>query len=151
TASPIGPTEEAPWTALVASVREHLDDDPCYVTFSGGCDSSLVLAAATDACRNTGHSDPVPITYRYPGESADEPFQRPMLDWLGLEDWIHLDLTDSALLAPETTLELQRTGVVWPPSLHTRAAALRTVGPGLLLSGDGGDEVLGSRRVTAAA
>ena len=55
-----------PREALDDAIRPALVDGPCYVTFSGGRDSSAVLAAATALARREGHALPVPVTRVYP-------------------------------------------------------------------------------------
>ena len=124
------------------------------MAFSGGCDSSLILAAATSACRKLGRPDPVPVTYRYanaPG--ADErDFQELAIRYLHLREWLVIDLDDDGdILSAAATAALQKFGLVWPPGVLGHASALRQLDEGTLLSGEGGDELFGSRRVSAIA
>jgi hypothetical protein len=62
---------------LIDLILQRISDDPVYVQFSGGCDSSLVLAAAVVACRRGGHDRPIPVTFRYPllPETDENDFQ----------------------------------------------------------------------------
>jgi asparagine synthase (glutamine-hydrolysing) len=55
-------TTTDPRQALEQVVRNALQRPPCGVAFSGGRDSSLVLAVATHVARRDGLPDPLPIT-----------------------------------------------------------------------------------------
>jgi asparagine synthase (glutamine-hydrolysing) len=92
------------------------------------------------------------VTYRFTAPETDESeFQEFVVRHLGLREWITLDLgEDGDLLSPTTCSELLAGGPMWPPAPLTRAHALRALGGGLWLSGEGGDEVLGPRRVSYA-
>ena len=72
--------------ALDAVVTDAVANGPCYVLFSGGRDSSLVLALATRAARQLGVADPIPVTAVYPDdERADESeWQDLVLEHLGV-------------------------------------------------------------------
>lgn len=150
--TPVEENGRHPADALTAAISKLLDSSSCYVAFSGGCDSSLVLCAATTACRAVGHNDPIPVTYRYSAPETDESgYQEAVVRHLGLNDWIKLDLgIDADLLSPSTCDELLTGGAMWPPAPLTRAKALRGLGGGLWLSGEGGDAVFGPRRVSYA-
>src|SRR5262245_66597824 len=53
-----------PLAALEKAVLPALRRPPCLVSFSGGRDSSAVLAAATRAAGREGLPPPIPITLR---------------------------------------------------------------------------------------
>ena len=53
-----------PLAALEEAILPALRRPPCLVSFSGGRDSSCVLAAATRAARREGLQPPVPVTLR---------------------------------------------------------------------------------------
>ena len=61
----------SPRAALEAVVLRALLRPPCLVSFSGGRDSSLVLAIASDVARRHGLPLPVPATNRFPGRAPD--------------------------------------------------------------------------------
>src|SRR3954453_21831281 len=62
-----------PREALEEVVGEALARPPCLVGFSGGRDSSAILALATYVARREGLPLPVPATYVFPGiRKADE-------------------------------------------------------------------------------
>ncbi|MCU1459180.1 MAG: hypothetical protein JWL73_3272 [Actinomycetia bacterium] len=131
------------------SIEGVIQGSTVFVEFSGGCDSSLVLATATDVCRRLGAPDPVPLTYRFSGAdgSDEQEYQELVVRSLGLRDWEIVDFgSDGDCLGPGAQASLHTTGLVWPATLHFRAGVYAGLGPGLLLTGEGGDEVLGLRR-----
>lgn len=150
--TPMPPEVFTPRRALDDVLRPALESSPCFVTFSGGRDSSAVLAAATDLARREGHPDPVPVTRVYPEipETDEAAWQRLVVDHLRLTDWVRLDFRsgESDLLGDAAKAGLRRRGLLWPPALHAHDIAFRKVGPGSLLTGEGGDAVLGMQRVT---
>ena len=108
-----------------------------------------MLSAATRVCRRIGVADPVPVTYRYPGvDPTDErAYQELVIRWLGIQDWEIVEFgADADCLAPLATESLSVTGLVWPVTVHFRATVYARLGAGVLLTGEGGDEVLGLRR-----
>ena len=66
------------------------------VSFSGGCDSSLVLAAAVDSARRHGLPAPVPLTVRVRGDVASDEreWQELVVRHLGLSEWIRLEVSE---------------------------------------------------------
>jgi hypothetical protein len=85
----IYPTDLDPLEALIAATGEVVTAGPAYVSFSGGRDSSAVLAAATVAARRQGVPDPIPITQRFAGVASTEEasWQEMVVDHLGLTRW----------------------------------------------------------------
>ena len=120
------------------------------MAFSGGRDSSAVLAVATDVARRHGLSDPIPVTELYPGvpESDESEWQQLVVSHLQLRDWLRIEFpVGNDLLGAQAQKSLRRRGMIWPPALHVKAAVLSQLGDsGSLLTGEGGDEVLGRRR-----
>jgi asparagine synthase (glutamine-hydrolysing) len=145
----------APRAALAAALRPALQAGPCYVTFSGGRDSSAVLAAATALARAEGLEPPVPVTRVYPDIPATDEsnWQRRVIDHLGLKDWIRLEYRDGEtdLLGEAAQEGVRADGLLWPPAVHTHRAMFSRLGGGSLLTGEGGDAVIGPRRGTALA
>ncbi len=145
--------QQSPRDALDDAMRPALLRPPCHVTFSGGRDSSAVLAAATALARREGHPLPVPVTRIYPGiaETDESQWQTMVMEHLGLHEWIRLDLTgdDTDLLGEAARTALRRRGVVWPPALQTHGAMFQHLDGGSVMTGEGGDAVLGLRRGTA--
>jgi asparagine synthetase B (glutamine-hydrolysing) len=138
------------WETLVRAIVREVDHSPVYVQFSGGCDSSLVLAAAVEACRRTDHTPPIPVTLRYPNlpETDESDYQDLVVGHLGLTEWrIHQEPDGFDLLAPAAIEGLRRFGLVWPAPPLAMLHFYRSHEPGLWLNGEGGDESLGPRRI----
>lgn len=133
------------WAALCAEIEAAVDDRPVYVEFSGGCDSSVVLAAAAAVCRRVGHADPVPVTFRFPEypETDESTFQNGVVEALGLTTWQLFQSPDMELLGAPALAAQESLGLAWPPQVFTRAAIWGQLEPGVLLTGEGGDEVFG--------
>ena len=118
---------------------------PCLVAFSGGRDSSALLALATHVARREGLADPIPLTYRFEEhERSDETqWQELVFRHLGLKDWefVHwgAPLWDS--LGEVARRTLLRHGLYWPPNIHTLVMLLEPARGGCLITGKGGDEV----------
>lgn len=139
-----------PRAALESVILPALTRPPCFVAFSGGRDSSAILAVATDLARRHGLPDPVPFTELYPGipESDESEWQELVMSHLRLHEWVRLEFkAGNDLLGAEAQESLRRRGLIWPVALHVKPAVLRQLGSsGTFLTGEGGDEVLGRRR-----
>lgn len=145
-------THQSPREALDDAMLPALVDGPCHITFSGGRDSSAVLAAATALARREGLALPIPVTRSYPAfpESDEEQWQRLVVDHLQLPDWVRIEFTnETELLASAARTSLVQDGVVWPPAIHTHTAVYERLDGGSLMTGEGGDAVLGPRRGSA--
>lgn len=139
--------------ALESAVLPGLLRPPCLIAFSGGRDSSAVLATAVNLARRVGLQDPVPLTRRYPNEpTTDESsWQEMVVRHLHLEDWVRIDTDAGDLLGPAATASLVRRGVLWPPLLHLWEPLIERAAGGSLMSGEGGDEVFGPHPSRLAA
>ena len=127
-------------------MREALRRPPCGVAFSGGRDSSAVLAVATHVARREGLPEPLPITRVFPGVPAAEEteWQETVVRHLGLDEWQRVRIDDELdLVGPLATTRLLEHGVVWPPTTHVDIPLLELLEGGSLLDGEGGDDVLG--------
>jgi hypothetical protein len=136
--------QSAPDRALEAAVRPALRNGPCFVSFSGGRDSSAVLAVATSVARREGLREPVPITIR----AADEPrshesnWQERVVGELGVADWIRIEVGDELdAVGPYARRVLERHGLLWPFNAHFHLPMLDHAAGGTLLTGIGGDEL----------
>jgi asparagine synthase (glutamine-hydrolysing) len=145
--SPAPSQRDGPRRTLERIVRSALVRPPCGVAFSGGRDSSLVLAIAVHVARREGLPDPVPITNVFPDvpETDESAWQETVVRHLGLDDWERVILRDELdLLGQIATRRLVEHGLVWPPTIHADVPALERLRGGCLIDGEGGDEVLGT-------
>jgi len=134
-----------PLTALERASLPALQRPPCIVSFSGGLDSSLVLAAAVQAARRAGLADPIPVTCRFAGapDTEESRWQEVVVRHLDLDDWVRLeDARDLDVVGPIATGVLLRHGLLWPPNAHFHVPILAHARGGALLSGYGGDHLL---------
>ncbi len=116
------------------------------VSFSGGRDSSLVLAVACHVARREGLPLPVAVTMRHPSaDSQEDHWQEQVVRHLGVKDWIRVELGSSLdALGPVSTDWLRRGGVRMPPNAYMHRPVIEALGEGTVLTGVGGDEVLGT-------
>lgn len=133
-----------PLHALEAAVLPAVRSAPCLVSFSGGRDSSAVLAVAARVARREGLPDPVPATIRVASaRAADESaWQELVVADLGLSDWLRLDFVDDLdVVGPVARRVLRRHGLLWPFNAHFHVPMLEAARGGALLTGIGGDEL----------
>lgn len=153
--TPLPPSSLTPRQALDNAIRPALENGPCFVTFSGGRDSSGVLAAAVALARRERLPLPIPVTRVYPDlpDTDESTWQRLVVDHLGLRDWVRLEFRsgESDFLGDAARASLRRHGVLYPAPLHSHGVMFKSLQPGSLLTGEGGDAVLGTRRGTALA
>jgi Asparagine synthase len=144
----------SPREALEAAVQRALRRPPCAVSFSGGVDSSIVLALAAHVARREGLPLPIPVTNRFPAvEEADEnEWQERVISHLNIEDWVRLEWDDELdIVGPVATEILRRHGILAPFNSHFHYPLLERVAGGSLLSGFGGDELFESVSRAGAA
>jgi hypothetical protein len=136
-----------PREVIEAILLEAVQRQPCIVGFSGGRDSSALLAVGTLVARREGLPDPVPATRRYPGfaETDEDQWQEQVIRHLGLQEWERIDLDDGQLdlVGPVAAQRLLAYGVLWPALLHQDAPLLDLARGGVLIDGEGGDQILG--------
>ncbi|HXR31561.1 MAG TPA: asparagine synthase-related protein [Solirubrobacterales bacterium] len=117
---------------------------PCVVAFSGGRDSSAILAEATRIARANGLEDPIPHTLRFGGapRTDEVEWQEAVVGHLGLASWSRRDVGEELdSLGPLAQGVLLRHGVHWPPNVHTLQLMLEPAIGGSLVTGNGGDEL----------
>lgn len=145
-ADPLPPSPGDPRAAFEASVVLGLLRPPCLVSFSGGRDSSCVLAAAMHIARRDGLDLPVPTTYRFARvpESEETDWQEKVIAHLKVDDWERIAVSaELDSVGPFAQEALLRHGVLWPFNAHFHLPVLQRAKGGTLLTGIGGDELLG--------
>src|SRR4051812_22191859 len=132
--------------ALENAVLPALSRPPCLVSFSGGRDSSAVLAVAVDVARRHGLQDPVPAIMRFPAapETNETSWQQLVLSHLRLDPEIVELGHELDALGPGATGVLRRHGVRWPGNAYMHLPLLELARGGSLLTGVGGDELFGT-------
>lgn len=148
---PVGPlpvTDLDPLAALEAEAVRLLTlaKGRCVVGFSGGRDSSALLAVLLRVARRDGFDDPVAVTARWPGaaDTDETAWQEHVAGELGVRAWeIVAPGTDVELLGELATGLLRRHGLLWPPPLAGLVPMAEVAAGGVLVTGEGGDNVLG--------
>ncbi len=147
------PSTEVPAGGPVAALEDAmlpaLQRGPCVVSFSGGRDSSAILALATRLARREGLAVPVPVTLRFPeAPAADESaWQEQVVRHLGLIEWERVEVTDELdLVGPVAGVVLRRHGLLWPPNTHFHQPILDRARGGAVLTGIDGDGLFASWR-----
>lgn len=137
-----------PRTAIEEAVRRALARPPCLVSFSGGRDSSAVLAVAAAVARREGLPLPVPATYRFTGApgTVEAEWQEQVVRHVALPDWDRVPISaELDSIGPVAQAVLRGHGLLWPFNAHFHAPLLQRAAGGSLLTGVGGDEVLGGQ------
>jgi asparagine synthase (glutamine-hydrolysing) len=148
------PSVRDPGTALRAALRPALDRSPCLIAFSGGRDSSVLLALAADTAAREGLPPPVALTLRYPGDPAatESDWQELVIGHLrerGLPvDWERRDISDELdLVGPlAAPVLLGHRAPVFPAAIAPTVLLTSLAAGGALVTGNFGDEVLGGHR-----
>jgi hypothetical protein len=145
--------KSTPRSAIEEVIRKALNRPPCLVSFSGGRDSSALLALAMDVATREGLPAPVPVTARFQAAETEEAeWQELVLGHLDTSDWIRVDLADELdLLGPAGSEFLGRHGLRYPQNTHFQDPLFRHALGGSLLSGAGGDELFEPHRWGRAA
>jgi hypothetical protein len=137
-----------PWAALEKATLPALSQPPAVVAFSGGRDSSLILAAAVSAARRHGLPEPVPVTLQFaPPATNERTWQELVVRFLKIGDWEILDLEDDLdLLGDIAQQRLQRHGLTYPTNAHSLVPIIKRATNGTLMTGIGGDDLFASWR-----
>jgi hypothetical protein len=140
------PPGTTPRAAFERAILPALRRAPCLVSFSGGRDSSAVLAAATFLARREGLPLPVPATHRFPRAegTVETEWQEQVVAHLGLEDWLRIEARGELdCVGPVATGVLRRHGVLWPCNAYFHVPIFEAAAGGSVLTGVGGDQVFG--------
>lgn len=144
----------APVEALERAILPALLRPPCLVSFSGGRDSSTILAVAVQLARREGLELPVPATNRFPNaEGSDESeWQERVIVHLGLTNWQRFDFTNELdTVGPIAMRALRKHGLLAPFNAHFHLPLFEEAFGGSVITGIGGDEALGVQRWARAA
>jgi asparagine synthase (glutamine-hydrolysing) len=126
--------------ALFSVMEPALASGRCLVAFSGGRESSWILAVATAGAREHGYPDPVPVTFRFAGGATTHAtvLQEQVVSHLGLEDWEHVEIGDEfEMLGSYARRALAEAGVLFPANLFVFLPLLARARGGWLLAGGG--------------
>lgn len=124
--------------------------DPCFVMFSGGRDSSAMLAIGVHVARREGLPEPVPVIarHRHVPESDETAWQEMVLEHLGISNPIVRELDgEQQVLGDIARFNLRRHGLLWPESMQMQGAVFAGLGPGALVTGEGGDFIIDGLRM----
>jgi hypothetical protein len=130
--------------ALEAAVLPALRRPPCVVSFSGGLDSSVVLAIASSVARREGLPLPFALTLRFPGiaEADESSWQEAVLAVVPVGDWERVELHDElSVVGPVAADVLRRHGLLWPFNAYVHVPVFDRARGGAVLTGVGGDEL----------
>jgi hypothetical protein len=150
----VTPPEMTPRGGLEEAIRRALTRPPCFVCFSGGRDSSAVLALAVRVALAEDLPLPVPATVRFRSVPSleESAWQELVVEHLHLSDWIRVEVDDELdFVGPVARGVLERHGILFPASLNLVALVLQRTGAATLLTGIGGDSILGAWRFAGAA
>ena len=141
-----------PLRALEDAIRPGLQRPPCLVMFSGGRDSSALLAVAASLARREGLPLPIAATQVFSPfpRTNERRWQELVIDHLRLPDWQRMACgTELNLLGPFARRILNRHGLLAPSGCHVFLPMLDAAGEGTVLTGIEGDGLLsgGSSRL----
>lgn len=135
--------------ALEAAVLPALQRPPCVVSFSGGLDSSAVLAVASSVARREGLPLPGAVTLRFPGNAeADETsWQESVVSAVPVGGWDRIEIShELSVVGPVATDALREHGLLWPFNAYVHVPVFERARGGSVLTGFGGDELFAPSR-----
>ena len=143
TANGLRRTSSSARAAFEEVLRDLLQAQPCLITFSGGRDSSAVLAVAMHVARAEGLAEPIPITQRFPGApaTAEYEWQQHVISYLGCREWERREVHDELdLIGPVAGRVMHAIGTLYPYNVHMLEPLMREARGGVLVTGLGGDQ-----------
>jgi len=114
------------------------------IGFSGGRDSSGLLALAVHLARGHGLGLPVAATNVFPTDtgSSESEWQEMVIRHIGAPDWERLEFSDEMdLIGPISQPALRRWGPCFPFNAHFGLPTFSLARHGCYLTGIGGDEI----------
>ena len=133
-----------PREAIEIVLRRALERSPCLISFSGGRDSSAMLASAVHLARREGFDLPVPATAQFPaaGGTHEDEWQQVVLRHLGIDEWFRIPITTELdALGPIARPALLEHGLLWPCNSHFHVPIFDAARGGSVVTGLGGDEI----------
>lgn len=146
---PPGRPEITPLVALEQAILPALERAPCLVLFSGGRDSSLLLAVAARVARREGLPLPIPTTHTFPrfAETDEAAWQNLVLRHLQLDERLIQTFGDEVnLLGPEMRTSIARLGLLSPAGAHLLVPTLTEAHGGSIVTGYDGDGLFNGGR-----
>jgi asparagine synthase (glutamine-hydrolysing) len=131
-----------PIEALAEGILPALERPPCFVLFSGGRDSSLMLAIAVRVARREGLALPIPVTHVFPDypETQESEWQELVLDHLGLrERFLQVFHSEMNFLGSIVQTSIRRNGLIAPAGSHLLVPTLAEARGGSVITGQDGD------------
>jgi hypothetical protein len=135
----------SPRAALETAILPALVRAQCVVSFSGGRDSSAMLALATHVARREGLPLPLAVTLRYPAapDTREDEWQQLVVDHLGVSDWQRIDITDELdVVGPFAQAALRAHGPLFPFNAHCYTPLFPAATAGTIVTGLDGDGLL---------
>ncbi len=133
-----------PRQALETVLLDALQKSPCVIGFSGGRDSSGLLALAVHVARTHGLALPVAATNLFPDDAAssEQEWQEMVIRHVGQVDWERTRFTDELdLVGPVAQTVLREWGPCFPFNAHFGLPTFPLARDGCYLTGIGGDEI----------
>ena len=131
--------------ALRTIVRQALQAPPCFVTFSGGRDSSAMLGLAAQIAEREGLAPPIALTAEFPAaaRSDEREWQELLIGSIKVGDWVRRAYGDELdLVGPVAAGLMRRDGLPYPFNLHLLEPLIAEARGGSLITGVGGDQFL---------
>ena len=142
----LAPRGHEPLAELALAIERTLETGPPAVAFSGGRDSSLLLAVAAHVCRRAGLEPPLPITLCIADstpEADEREWQQLVLNHLQIPHWHRIPINGELdLIGPYARRHLLRDGLLFPANAHSIVPLLEAADQRCLIVGLGGDELL---------
>jgi hypothetical protein len=150
----IDPPVAPPRVVLESILLSALQKPPCVVGFSGGRDSSALLALAAHVARREGLEAPVATTNVFPGDvqAAEAEWQELLISHVGVTAWERLRFThEMDVVGPVAAPLLKRFGPTFPFNGHFGLPSVSLASGGTYLTGIGGDELFEPNELTRLA
>jgi hypothetical protein len=156
TVAPLSLEEPTPRPRIVLEsiLRAALRHPPCVIGFSGGRDSSALVALAADVARREGLQAPIAATNVFPGDTqaAESHWQELLVRHVGLQAWERLRFTEELdVVGPVAAPLLRRFGPTFPFNGHFGMPSVALAAGGSYLTGVGGDELFEPNELTRPA